>query len=106
MDLGEQIQSLVACPNSTDFGATDNGCTIQLSEGKARSCSRLRTVVGLSASANDLVDHHRDISRRGSCRDACVLVFVRERADSSSTEKARTTANGSSDSNESWAGAL
>ena len=49
------------------------------------SCSRLGTVVGLSASANDLVDHHRDISRRGSCRDVCVLVFFPERADSSGT---------------------
>ena len=44
------------------------------------SCSRLGTFVGLSASANDLVDHHRDISRRGNCRDACVLFFFeRER---------------------------
>jgi hypothetical protein len=55
---------------------------------------------------NDLVDHHRDISRLGSCRDACVLVFVREGADSSSTKKARRAANGSSDSDKNWAGAL
>jgi len=70
------------------------------------SCSRLGTFVGLSASANDLVDHHRDISRRGNCRDACVLFFFRERADSGITKKARTAANGSSDSDESWTGAL
>jgi hypothetical protein len=42
------------------------------------SCSGLGTVVGLSASANDLVDNHRDISRRVRCRDACFLVFSRE----------------------------
>ena len=60
---------------------------------KAPSCSRLDTIVGLSASANDLVVHHRGISRRGSCRDVCVLVFSPERADSSSTKKARTAAN-------------
>src|SRR5437016_14610497 len=70
------------------------------------SCSRLGTVVGLSASANDLVDNHHDISRRGDCRDACVLVFFPERPDSSRTKKTRRAANGSSDSDESWAGAL
>ena len=35
----------------------------------------LGAVVGLSASANDVVDYHRDISRGGSSRDVCVLVF-------------------------------
>ncbi len=56
------------------------------------SCSRLDTVVGLSASANDLVDHHRDISRRGTCRDACVLVFFPDLAALRKPEEHRTEA--------------
>ena len=70
------------------------------------SCNSLGTVVGLSAGANDLVDHHRDISRSGTCRDACVLVFFPERANSGSTKKARRAPNGISDSDEGWAGTL
>ena len=57
-------------------------------------------LVARSGLSNDLVGHHRDITRRGSCRDAGVLVFVRQRAAPS------RVANGSSDSDKSWAGAL
>src|SRR5580765_5810167 len=90
-----QKRFLAFCSPTTDVQFSS------VKEDPSPSCSRPGTVVGPGCErGNDLVGHYRDISRGGTCRDVCVLVFVRQEAQPSGA------ANGSSDSDKSWAGAL
>jgi len=56
--------------------------------------------------ANDLVVDRRNISRRRGYRDACLVVLFPERSDSSSTQRPRTAAKGTQDSETSCARAV